>query len=142
MGLSRRSNVDIFYDILGFCSNGSTKTHILYGCNLNSVRLTLHLNTLVCMGLLVKEAETWKTVYITTPQGTRFLKGYFTKKSNLSPSAKLSNMLQLVTPTTHLIVDSTPLVDLYDMEARWGISSKGPFRGLSFTPQSTSKDCL
>jgi transposase len=43
---------------------------------------------------------------------------------------KLSNMVQLVTPTTHLIVDSTPLVDLYDMEAKWGITRKGPFRGF------------
>ncbi|MGD0072018.1 MAG: winged helix-turn-helix domain-containing protein [Candidatus Bathyarchaeia archaeon] len=124
MGLSRRSYVDIFGDILKFSSKGSTKTQILYGCNLNSVRLTLHLNALICMGLLVKEVETWKTVYITTPQGTRFLKGYFTKKSNLSPSVKpfrtqvkRVNMLQLVTSTTHLIVDSTLLVDLYDMEA-------------------------
>lgn len=33
-------------------------------------------------------------------------------------------------PTTHLIADSTPLVDLYDMEARWGVTSKGPFKGF------------
>ena len=124
LGLSRRSNVDIFYDILGFCSKGSTQTQILYGCNLNSIRLTLHLNALVCMGLLVKEVGTWKTVYITTPQGTRFLKSYFAKKNNLPPSVKpfrtqvkRANKLQLVTPTTHLNVDSTLLVDLYDMEA-------------------------
>ena len=39
-------------------------------------------------------------------------------------------MLQLVTPTTFLIVDSTPLVDLYDMEAGWGHTSRGKFRGF------------
>jgi len=39
-------------------------------------------------------------------------------------------MLQLVTPTTFLIVDSTPLVDLYNMEARWGHTSRGKFRGF------------
>lgn len=39
-------------------------------------------------------------------------------------------MLQLVTPTTILIVDSTPLVDLYDMEAGWGHTSRGKFRGF------------
>jgi hypothetical protein len=44
--------------------------------------------------------------------------------------AKISGMLQLVTPTTFLIVDSTPLVDLYDMEARWGHTSRGKFRGF------------
>jgi len=29
-------------------------------------------------------------------------------------------MLQLITPTTHVIVDSTPSVDFYDMEPGWG----------------------
>jgi transposase len=44
--------------------------------------------------------------------------------------AKISGLLQLVTPATFLIVDSTPLVDLYDMEARWGHTSRGKFRGF------------
>ena len=44
--------------------------------------------------------------------------------------AKISGMLQLITPTTFLIVDSTPLVDLYDMEAGWGHTSRGKFRGF------------
>ena len=43
---------------------------------------------------------------------------------------KISGMLQIVTPTTFLIVDSTPLVDLYDMEAGWGHTSRGKFRGF------------
>jgi IS5 family transposase len=43
---------------------------------------------------------------------------------------KISGMLQLAVPTTFLIVDSTPLVDLYDMEARWGHTSRGKFRGF------------
>lgn len=43
---------------------------------------------------------------------------------------KISGMIQLVSPTTLLIVDSTPLVDLYDMEAAWGYSSRGKFRGF------------
>jgi len=29
-----------------------------------------------------------------------------------------------------LVVDSTPLVDLYDMEAEWGFTGRGPFRGF------------
>ena len=44
---------------------------------------------------------------------------------------KASGMLQLVMPTTLLIVDSTPLVDLYDMEAGWGHTSRGKFRGFT-----------
>jgi transposase len=43
---------------------------------------------------------------------------------------KISDMLQLVTATTLLIVDSTPLVDLYDMEADWGHTGRGKFRGF------------
>jgi transposase len=43
---------------------------------------------------------------------------------------KISNMLQLITPTSIVIVDSTPLVDLYDMEAGWGHTGRGKFRGF------------
>jgi hypothetical protein len=39
-------------------------------------------------------------------------------------------MLQLVTPTTLLVVDSTHLVDLYDIEAGWDHTSRGKFRGF------------
>ena len=41
-----------------------------------------------------------------------------------------SKLLRLLTPTSHLIADSTPLVDLYDLEAEWGFTGKGPFRGF------------
>ena len=43
---------------------------------------------------------------------------------------KISGMLELVSPTTFLIVDSTPLVDLYDMEARWGYTRRGKVQGF------------
>ncbi|MGD6805857.1 MAG: transposase [Candidatus Bathyarchaeia archaeon] len=43
---------------------------------------------------------------------------------------KITDMLQLVEPTKAVIVDSTPLVDLYDMEARWGHTGRGKFRGF------------
>ena len=39
-------------------------------------------------------------------------------------------MLQLIEPTKAVIVDSTPLIDLYDMEARWGHTGRGKFRGF------------
>ena len=39
-------------------------------------------------------------------------------------------MLQLIEPTRIVVVDSTPLVDLYDMEAEWGHTSRGKFRGF------------
>jgi hypothetical protein len=43
---------------------------------------------------------------------------------------KTANMLQLLEPTRIVVVDSTPLVDLYDMEAKWGYTSRGKFRGF------------
>jgi transposase len=42
----------------------------------------------------------------------------------------IADMLQLIEPTKSVIVDSTPLVDLYDMEARWGHTGRGKFRGF------------
>ena len=43
---------------------------------------------------------------------------------------KTADMLQLIAPTSIVIVDSTPLVDLYDMEAAWGHTGRGKFRGF------------
>jgi hypothetical protein len=43
---------------------------------------------------------------------------------------KIANILQLAVPTKIAVVDSTPLVDLYDMEAQWGYTSRGKFRGF------------
>ena len=43
---------------------------------------------------------------------------------------KTADIIQLLVPTTHLIADSTPLIDLHDMEAKWGFSSRGPFKGF------------
>ncbi len=43
---------------------------------------------------------------------------------------KISDMLQLIAPTSIVIVDSTPLVDLYDMEVGWGHTGRGKFRGF------------
>lgn len=43
---------------------------------------------------------------------------------------KLADTIRRIIPTTHLIVDSTPLKDLYDMEAKWGFTSRGPVKGF------------
>ena len=43
---------------------------------------------------------------------------------------KIADILQLAVPTRIAVVDSTPLVDLYDMEAGWGHTSRGKFRGF------------
>jgi hypothetical protein len=43
---------------------------------------------------------------------------------------KICSMLRLTTPTTLLVADSTPLEDLYDLEAKWSYVSEGPSRGF------------
>ncbi len=43
---------------------------------------------------------------------------------------RTAGILQLAIPTTIAVVDSTPLVDLYDMDAAWGYTSRGKFRGF------------
>ena len=43
---------------------------------------------------------------------------------------KIADILQLAIPTKIAVVDSTPLVDLYDIEADWGHTSRGKFRGF------------
>ena len=48
---------------------------------------------------------------------------------------RMADMLQLAVATAIAVVDSTPLEDLYDIEAGWGYTSRGKFRGLSFMPQ-------
>jgi transposase len=42
----------------------------------------------------------------------------------------VSRLVRTVAPTTLLVVDSTPLVDLHDLEAEWGFTSRGPFKGF------------
>jgi len=41
-----------------------------------------------------------------------------------------SRLVRMLVPTRLLVVDSTPLVDLYDLEADWGFTGRGPFRGF------------
>jgi hypothetical protein len=43
---------------------------------------------------------------------------------------KSAGIIRKLLTTTHLIVDSTPLIDLHDMEAQWGFGSRGPFKGF------------
>ncbi len=83
LGLRRRSHIEIARDVLILCNKGSNKTQILYQGNLNSVRLTVHLEALVWMGLLVREnVKGGHIIYKTTPQGLHFLNGYFGSKNH------------------------------------------------------------
>lgn len=43
---------------------------------------------------------------------------------------KIANIIKENIQTTHLIVDSTPLKDMHDPEAKWGWTSRGPVKGF------------
>jgi hypothetical protein len=43
---------------------------------------------------------------------------------------KLANTIKDNVHTTHLIVDSTPLKDMHDLEAQWGWTCRGPIKGF------------
>lgn len=43
---------------------------------------------------------------------------------------KIADIIKTNIHTTHLIVDSTPLKDMFDMEAKWGFTSRGPVKGF------------
>jgi hypothetical protein len=42
----------------------------------------------------------------------------------------MANIIKENIKTTHLIVDSTPLKDMHDPEAKWGWTSRGPVKGF------------
>jgi len=46
---------------------------------------------------------------------------------------KIAGIVKTNIHTTHLIVDSTPLKDMYDLEAKWGFTSRGPVKGFKFS---------
>jgi hypothetical protein len=89
----------------------------------NDTRLVEHLR---------KHMQAVKTLGLSTVPDRTTIGRWWRRYLNLLEETfrKISGMLQLVTPTTLLIVDSTPLVDLYDMEACWGYTSRGKFRGF------------
>jgi len=43
---------------------------------------------------------------------------------------KIADTIRSLIPTTHLIVDSTSLKDMHDLEAKWGFGSRGPIKGF------------
>jgi transposase len=46
---------------------------------------------------------------------------------------KIADIIKDNIHTTHLIVDSTPLKDMYDLEAKWGFTSRGPVKGFKLS---------
>jgi IS5 family transposase len=53
---------------------------------------------------------------------------YFHNLEDLN--TKIADIIKDNIPTTRLIVDSTPLKDMHDLEAQWGWTCKGPIKGF------------
>lgn len=66
---SKRGQLEIKAEILGYCGQQTTKTKIMYNVNLNYAQLKRHLKALTATGLLA----TNKNKYATTQKGHRFL---------------------------------------------------------------------
>ncbi|KYH39301.1 MAG: putative transcriptional regulator [Candidatus Bathyarchaeota archaeon B23] len=70
----RRNGLDICADILEVARMGARKTHIVYKANLNFRIVERYLQRLMEGGLL--ERRKGERLYVTTPEGLRFLERY------------------------------------------------------------------
>jgi len=64
----RRNNLDIEADILGVTRQGSIKTWIVYGANLNFKIVKRYLDGLISRGLLEQEGK----IFFTTAKGEAY----------------------------------------------------------------------
>jgi predicted transcriptional regulator len=77
VGMKRRNSFSIAYDIVSACRKSSSKTHVVYLANLNSVRVNEYLDVCINLGLIAAEKTAGgQTVYRTTEFGLRFLKNH------------------------------------------------------------------
>ncbi|MGD6933545.1 MAG: winged helix-turn-helix domain-containing protein [Candidatus Bathyarchaeia archaeon] len=74
--MKRRNVFEVSRDILKVCLTPKNKTRVVYGANLNNVRVNHYLDSLVKMGLLQKETTGDVVSYHTTDMGLRFLDNY------------------------------------------------------------------
>jgi predicted transcriptional regulator len=61
--------MEIIAEILLLCERQRAKTNIMYKTNLNYAQLQTHLNSLMSLGMLIRE----EGFYVTTEKGFRFL---------------------------------------------------------------------
>ena len=69
----KRSNEMILQNILEVCSDGASKTKIVYQSNLNSTTVNIYMAQLINNGLLEINLG-HPTVYITTKEGHEFMR--------------------------------------------------------------------
>ncbi len=72
----KRSKLEIIIEILKSALEGSNKTKIVYGTNLNFKVAERYISELKALGLLEVEHKDGKKVYVTTEAGREFLKKF------------------------------------------------------------------
>lgn len=88
----RRTQYEIYWEILTFCRAPKTFTSIINRCNLNSKIGQEHLQFLLEKGFLAATVEEDKSVYLTTDQSKNYLELFSTMYQTLfekSPGFKL-----------------------------------------------------
>ena len=68
----RRSQYEIYWEILTFCKTGKSFTGIINRCDLNSKAGQEYLEFLVCKGYLAVTKEGEKTTYIATGKAREY----------------------------------------------------------------------
>ena len=71
MSMAKRTNLEITAEILSFCKQPQTKTHVMYNTNLSWQMLQKYLSQLQSLGLL--EVHHSVTRYATTEKGLKFV---------------------------------------------------------------------
>ena len=69
--MTKRTNLEITAEILSFCKQPRTKTHVMYNTNLSWQMLQKYLSQLQTRGLL--EVHHSQTKYATTQKGLKFV---------------------------------------------------------------------
>lgn len=72
----RRDRLFIIAEILEIAQDGCLKTQIMYRANLSFAQLNEYLSSLIKMDLLKLQNQNNKTIYITTPNGKKYLEKY------------------------------------------------------------------
>ncbi len=72
MTSKRRTNDQIFSEILKICTKGATRTRIIYQANLNYNMVKSHIDNLIRSGLIDAVRDGPRTIYRTTPKGLEF----------------------------------------------------------------------
>lgn len=75
-GGGSRDWMEISRAILEMCLPGKLKTHVMYGCSLNTRQASGYLDFLGSNGLLEEAQSTGKRIYRTTEKGRKYIRAY------------------------------------------------------------------